>query len=368
VFVIKYFTKKQEQQIMKSILLILLISSVSFSYLDAQRIYGAEVYKEVFSEHVSVEAWVFRQNGSKPFIMYDWGDGSPLDSIELVSDLFVRNLGNDTYRLNIYKGEHTFDTSGILAMGFRDSFLIGDIVNIENSAEKVLTLYDTVNILPANSELQSNTSPVFFNKQEHIRKREDGSLFLGMTIESDEFHALADVYNGKLAEFPAEGFSFPESTDSLYMAPPIGGALIWDRPLGEGRYAVGVNIREFRRHINENGQIDTAFLSTTMRAMVFLVTEDLLVHSYNQPSNELSLSVFPNPATSTLHLQLRHAQSTQGKLQIENLSGQTLHTEALNLGPALQSWRVNVADWPSGVYVVRLQAGGQQVVRKFVKE
>ena len=197
-----------------------LLALLQAEQLHAQRIYGAEVYKEIFSEHASVEAWVFRQNGSKPFIMYDWGDGSPLDSIELVSDLFVRNLGNDTYRLNIYKGAHTFDTSGILAMGFRDSFLISDIVNIENSAEKVLTLYDTVNILPTNSELQSNTSPVFFNKQDHIRKREDGSLFLGMTLESDEFHALADTYNGKLAEFPSEGFSFPESTDSLYMPPP----------------------------------------------------------------------------------------------------------------------------------------------------
>ncbi|NRA52423.1 MAG: T9SS type A sorting domain-containing protein, partial [Phaeodactylibacter sp.] len=72
--------------------------------------------------------------------------------------------------------------------------------------------------------------------------------------------------------------------------------------------------------------------------------------------------------TSTLHLQLQRAQSTQGQLQIENLSGQTLHTEALNLNPALQSWQVDVADWPSGVYVVRLQTGSEQVVRKFVKE
>ncbi|NRA49334.1 MAG: T9SS type A sorting domain-containing protein [Phaeodactylibacter sp.] len=353
---------------MKNILWLILINFVSFSCLDAQRIYGAEVYKEIFSEQVTIQAWVWRQNGSKPFIMYDWGDGSPLDSIDLVSDLVLGNLENDTYRLNIYRGVHNFDTSGILAMGFRDSFLIGDIVNIENSAEKVLTLYDTVNIFPANPELQSNTSPVYLYKQGHIRKREDGSLVLRMDLESDDFDFLLDIYDAKLAEFPAEGFSFPESTDSLYMAPPNGGALIWDRPLGEGRYAVGINDREYRRYINENGQIDTAFLSTTMRAMVFLVTEDLLVHSYSQSSNELDLSLFPNPATSTLHLQLQRAQSTQGQLQIENLSGQTLYTEALNLSPSLQSWQVDVADWPSGVYVVRLQAGTQQVVRKFVVE
>ena len=82
----------------------------------------------------------------------------------------------------------------------------------------------------------------------------------------------------------------------------------------------------------------------------------------------MQLTLFPNPTTSTLHLQLQHAQSTQGQLQIENLAGQTLHTEALDLGPALQSWQVDVADWPSGVYVVRLRAGAEQVVRKFVVE
>lgn len=353
---------------MKNILWVFLISAVSFSYLHAQHIYGAEVYKEIFSEQVIIQAWVWRQNGSKPFIMYDWGDGSPLDSIELVSDLVLGNLGNDTYRLNIYRGAHTFDTSGILAMGFRDSFLIGDIVNIENSAEKVLTLYDTVSILPANPELQTNTSPVFLYKQGHIRKREDGSLVLRMDLESDDFYFLTDIYDAKLAEFPAEGFSFPESTDSLYMAPPNGGALIWDRPLGEGRYAVGINDTESRRYINENGQIDTAFISTTMRAMVFLVTEDLLVHSSSQPFDKLDFSVFPNPTASTLHLQLQHPQAAQGKLLIENLAGQTLYAEDLDLSPVLQSWEVDVAGWPSGVYVVRLQAGGEQVVRKFVKE
>ncbi|NRA52424.1 MAG: T9SS type A sorting domain-containing protein [Phaeodactylibacter sp.] len=82
----------------------------------------------------------------------------------------------------------------------------------------------------------------------------------------------------------------------------------------------------------------------------------------------MQLTLFPNPTTSTLHIQLQHAQSTQGKLQIENLTGQTLHAETLNLSPALQSWQVDVADWPSGVYVVRLLAGAKQVVRKFVKE
>jgi hypothetical protein len=102
--------------------------------------------------------------------------------------------------------------------------------------------------------------------------------------------------------------------------------------------------------------------------MFFLVTEDLLVPSSSQPFDKLGLSVFPNPTTSTLHLQLQYSHATQGKLLIENLAGQALHTEALNLGPTLQSSEVDVADCTSGVCVLRLQTGLEQVVRKFVKE
>jgi hypothetical protein len=102
--------------------------------------------------------------------------------------------------------------------------------------------------------------------------------------------------------------------------------------------------------------------------MMVEIDSSLLVNSILQPIPIDQLTLFPNPTTSTLHLQLQYSQATQGKLLIENLAGQTLHAEALKLRPALQSWEVDVAGWPSGVYVVRLQAGAEQVVRKFVKE
>lgn len=101
---------------------------------------------------------------------------------------------------------------------------------------------------------------------------------------------------------------------------------------------------------------------------MFEIDEEMIVSQLEVESTEDGFWLFPNPVSSTLHLQLQFPQSTQGKLLIENLAGQTLHTEALNLSPALQSWQVDVADWPSGVYVVRLLAGAQQVGRKFVVE
>ena len=109
-------------------------------------------------------------------------------------------------------------------------------------------------------------------------------------------------------------------------------------------------------------------MSTAHRAIVLEIDSNFIVSNLSFDSIEGLVSLFPNPANSTLNIQLQYTQSTQGQLQIENLSGQTLHTEALNLNPALQSWQVDVADWPSGVYMVRLQAGAEQVVRRFVVE
>ncbi|WP_282782131.1 T9SS type A sorting domain-containing protein, partial [Phaeodactylibacter xiamenensis] len=82
----------------------------------------------------------------------------------------------------------------------------------------------------------------------------------------------------------------------------------------------------------------------------------------------VGFQLFPNPVRSTLHLKLPQLHITEGKLIIENLSGQMLYTEDLNLSPASRSWQLDVGGWPSGVYVVRLQVGAEQMVRKFVKE
>ena len=145
-----------------------------------------------------------------------------------------------------------------------------------------------------------------------------------------------------------------------------GNILVWDKPIEPGLFGVCIKVREFRQP-REEGQ-DSLFMSTAHRAIVLEIDSNFIVSNLSFDSIEGLVSIFPNPANSTLNIQLQHNQSTQGKLQIENLSGQTLHTETLNLSPNLQSWQVDVADWPSGVYVVRLLAGSDQVVRKFVKE
>ena len=79
------------------------------------------------------------------------------------------------------------------------------------------------------------------------------------------------------------------------------------------------------------------------------------------------ISIFPNPATHTLHLGLNSLQPEGAVLAIQNAAGQLLHREELALPSGIQHYQVDVSGWPPGVYFLRLQAGERQVVLRFVK-
>ena len=333
--------------------------------LAAQRIYGAEVYKEVLIDDVNIEAWVWRQGGSKPFIMYDWGDGSPLDSVPLKNSLHLGYYEGQNYYLDIYYRWHNYDTAGVYVMGFRDSFLVDDIVNIEESGNKRMEVFDTVAIYSQfTHSLAINETPRFFTQQGNIREV-DGNIEFPINLESIDF--LGELYRGELVPFPAEGYSTPAASDSIYMSYPAGLKMIWDDPIAPGRYAVGILVREWRQN-SQSGELDTFFMSTTMRAMTMLVTEELLLTSIPEREHTPALvSVYPNPATSVVNIDY----ATPGQmleLSVLSLDGKLMHRSIAEADARVRTEQVPVADWPAGVYILRVQSGARQWVRKFVVE
>jgi hypothetical protein len=184
-------------------------------------------------------------------------------------------------------------------------------------------------------------------------------------LETVDFHV--EYFNGELADFPSEGYSIPEGSDSIYMAPPVGAAMIWDDPIAPGRYAVGIVVRE-RRQRELNGVLDTFFMSTTMRAMTMLVTEELILSSLpGAESLPAVVSIYPNPAASMVNIDFA-APGQPVEVTILNLEGKMMCHLEVEGSSAVRTEHIDVADWPSGVYLLRLQAGAQQVVRKFVVE
>jgi hypothetical protein len=83
------------------------------------------------------------------------------------------------------------------------------------------------------------------------------------------------------------------------------------------------------------------------------------VLSVNQISEELSVSVFPNPGNGKFTLTL---SSEKGTVEIYNLLGkQVYHSEIIN-----QNAEIDLSGEPKGIYVAKLYAGRKVLTEKII--
>ena len=95
---------------------------------QAQQIRGAEIEKSWNDLVLQIRVDVYRQGATKDSILFDWGDGH-LESLGTSNSAPL----SSTIIFDTYLGIHTYDSPGIYAIGFRDSFLIPNIKNIEEA-------------------------------------------------------------------------------------------------------------------------------------------------------------------------------------------------------------------------------------------
>lgn len=330
---------------------------------NCQKIYGAEIYKTLLPNNAAVEIWVWREASSKPYLLFDWGDGSPLDTANIWFSQLLGSNGSESFFIDQYRANHQYDSTGIYRIGFRDSVLVQNILNIENSGEKSIAVFDSIAIYPDSSTLSLNTSPVFFAQQGAVSLNEEGQVRFLISIEPDEYF-FGDVYRGSLVDFPAEGYVLPMATDSIYMT-ESGGLMIWDRPIHPGRYAVGINVWEGRRISGPDIPTDTIFLSTTLRAMTIWITEDLIVSNFGPKPFSGILRIYPNPTSNSSILYLDYALPNQeGKVTISNNLGQIVFTVDLESNRQVRQLKIPIRNWPAGFYTLTIKSGPEQITKK----
>ncbi|MCB9235082.1 MAG: PKD domain-containing protein [Bacteroidia bacterium] len=85
----------------------------------------------------------------------------------------------------------------------------------------------------------------------------------------------------------------------------------------------------------------------------------------NNPDFNPEFNLYPNPGSGGVNLEIALNKEEKVQIQVTNLMGQTL--ESLNLGrtQAVKT-RLNLNHLAEGVYLIRLQAGEQQMVRRFI--
>ncbi len=99
---------------------------------------------------------------------------------------------------------------------------------------------------------------------------------------------------------------------------------------------------------NENG-------CSTSAGIIVLGIDNVNVNSFN---------IYPNPATNQLILTGLTSHGGMKTLQVFNILGMKLYEDKVDESDAI----IDVTNFSQGVYYIRLEANGERLVRKFIKE
>ena len=90
--------------------------------------------------------------------------------------------------------------------------------------------------------------------------------------------------------------------------------------------------------------------------------------SVSLPTSDLAVSVFPNPAKSELNVSYYLKEASDVTIRITNVTGKEVYTTSVKGGQLLQNAKVDVSNFPTGVYFLNIKNAGASNVVKFVVE
>ncbi len=103
-----------------------------------------------------------------------------------------------------------------------------------------------------------------------------------------------------------------------------------------------------------------------------LLNDSLIVNSGTILANSSTniLQLYPNPAKEQLHLKIffTQKQNTIATLMVYDMLGKQIISENMNLQHGKANHSINVSNLPSGNYIALVQAGGEVVKQRFVRE
>ncbi|MEZ0540549.1 T9SS type A sorting domain-containing protein [Fibrella arboris] len=154
------------------------------------------------------------------------------------------------------------------------------------------------------------------------------------------------------------------------------GLLTWDVPTEVGVYSVAVVVSEW-----QYGQL----ISETQQELTLTVIDKggtpvippayepayagLLTAIDGSPQNSLSLQVSPNPvAGDVVQAELVFDQPQRVRLELLDNQGRTYKTVHLDEPAQQHRYLFDLNGKPAGIYLIRAEAGGKQVVRKVLKQ
>lgn len=185
----------------------------------------------------------------------NFGDGSAAVGAARVNGQGEPLPHNEAIKLNKYEICHTYASTGTYIVSMQDPNRNADIINMVNSIDEAFFLQNM--LLISSSTIGFNNSPIIFPPPIDIGKVGEPYVYHPNVYDPDGdnlvFELIEPLSN---LETIVNGYRFP---DEINTNPPITpntltidsktGELVWDSPRLRGRYAIAMQIKEYRSGI-----------------------------------------------------------------------------------------------------------------------
>ena len=81
----------------------------------------------------------------------------------------------------------------------------------------------------------------------------------------------------------------------------------------------------------------------------------------------INVSLYPNPANTSINVTVNAESPCIATMYVVNIAGEQLNTVTKQLKAGDNTYALNVADMPPGIYSLVVNAGDKSVVKKWVK-
>jgi gliding motility-associated-like protein len=227
----------------RKLIYILLILFSAEAYATHNRA-GEITYRHISGLTYEITVTTYTKDSSpadRPKLEIYWGDNTPLDSIDRVSDVL---LGNDIKK-NVYIEQHTYPGPNPVpyTIQVEDPNRNQGILNIPNSVNVVFYIETKLYINPFAGV---NNSPVLLNPP--IDNACVGSVYIhnpgAVDADGDSLYYSLEQ-SSKEGGQPIPNYQFPSASNFITID-NFTGDLIWDSPLVAGEYNVAILVEEFR--------------------------------------------------------------------------------------------------------------------------
>ena len=131
----------------------------------------------------------------------------------------------------------------------------------------------------------------------------------------------------------------------------------------------GTGAAQFKRIINDNLQLTVKNFETEFGRSVFFDFILPLANSNENITKAQRLSIYPNPASSLLNLELQGYEAQELQVQVFNLAGQLMLSQTIDhQGAEFMNANIDINNLASGAYVLKVLGKEQVWTRELIKQ